>query len=106
MGLANITHGQSGGRLGKASRTYNSWTAMLSRCYKKSDVAYQRYGGRGISVTKRWRDSFESFLNDMGERPEGRTLDRIDNRFGYFHSNCRWATPSEQIRNQSPRRCA
>ncbi len=100
LGQSNRRHGQSSTRTG----TYNSWLAMKSRCYKKSDIAYARYGGRGISVCKAWRESFESFLNDMGERPPLLTLDRIDNRFGYFLSNCRWATRSEQIINQGKRR--
>lgn len=86
------------------SRTYHSWQSMLQRCYNSKNTAYPRYGAKGISVTKPWRDSFESFLNDMGERPPGRSIDRIDNRFGYFFANCRWATPQEQALNRRPRR--
>mgnify|MGYP001607301916 FL=1 len=82
------------------SRTYHSWQSMMQRCYKQKLKQYKDYGGRGISVTKPWRDSFESFLNDMGERPVGTSIDRIDNRFGYFLANCRWATPKQQAMNR------
>lgn len=82
------------------SRTYYTWRAMLLRCHKSNHKEFHRYGARGISVCKAWRDSFAAFLNDMGERPEGMTIDRIDNRFGYFTANCRWATAKAQASNR------
>lgn len=80
--------------------TYGSWRAMRARCHNPNNIGYKYYGALGISVTKPWRDSFESFLNDMGERPVGMTIDRIDRRFGYFAANCRWATPKQQAANR------
>lgn len=82
------------------SRTYTSWQAMKTRCYNTKDEHYPRYGGRGIYVCYEWVNSFEAFLRDMGERPEGRTLDRIDNERHYTKDNCRWATPQEQAYNR------
>lgn len=73
---------------------------MRERCYNPKHIAYHRYGGRGITVCDRWRNSFEAFLADMGARPEGRTLDRVNNNGNYEPSNCRWATPKEQRANQ------
>jgi hypothetical protein len=73
-------HGHSYDANGKRSPTYKSWTAMIDRCERESAPNYRRYGGRGITVCQRWRKSFEHFLADMGERPDGTTLDRFPNR--------------------------
>ncbi len=84
------------------SNEYKSWCSMLSRCYKKSDVAYKRYGGSGIRVCEEWKDSFEKFLEDMGAKPTKKhQLDRIDGSKGYCKENCRWATSKQQNNNKS-----
>lgn len=80
------------------SPTYKSWKGMHRRCYNSNYKRYPDYGGRGIGVCERWH-SFENFLEDMGERPKGKTIDRIDPDGNYEPSNCRWATPEEQSRN-------
>lgn len=82
------------------SRTYKSWDSMRQRCNNPNAPDYSRYGGRGIEVCRRWQSSFQNFLDDMGERPEGKTLDRADNSKGYEPDNCRWATPTEQQENR------
>ena len=73
---------------------------MKTRCTNPKSDGWKYYGERGISVCDRWLHSFESFLADMGERPEGMTLDRIDNDCNYEPDNCRWTTPVEQVRNR------
>ncbi|AFQ22504.1 hypothetical protein PhiM1_19 [Pectobacterium phage PhiM1] len=93
---------QSRIRDGKPSRTYISWQSMRTRCLNPNSSDYASYGGRGITVCTRWA-SFKTFLEDMGERPERRTLDRVDVNGNYEPANCRWATAVEQRNNQRPR---
>lgn len=86
-------HGMTG------TPTWNSWAAMWERCTRAAHPAFPRYGGRGIAVCQQWKD-FRNFLADMGERPDGKTLDRFPNKDGnYEPGNCRWATPREQSLN-------
>lgn len=84
----------------RSDKTSISWRAMIQRCTSKNHCKYPRYGGRGITVCDRWKN-FNNFLEDMGDRPQGKTLDRINNDEGYYKENCRWATPKEQRSNQS-----
>lgn len=86
-------------------RTKLSWRAMHLRCYSPASNKYENYGGRGIAVCERWM-TFAQFMEDMGERPDGTTLDRIDNDGNYEPSNCRWSTQSEQNHNKRPRGAA
>ncbi|HEY9295388.1 MAG TPA: hypothetical protein VIQ31_03250, partial [Phormidium sp.] len=82
------------------SPTYRSWFHLVSRCTNPEDKNYQWYGGIGIKVCAKWRDSYENFLNDMGERPEGTSIDRIDSAGNYEKDNCRWSDPKTQSRNR------
>lgn len=81
------------------SGAYASWMSMHRRCYVESASHFERYGGRGIVVCERWK-SFQNFLSDMGEKPEGKSLDRINNSGNYEPTNCRWATHIEQSNNR------
>lgn len=81
------------------SPEYRSWVSMKARCGGAGPGGKKYYRGRGIEVCSEWMNSFEAFLRDMGARPEGTTLDRINNDRGYYPGNCRWATPREQTQN-------
>ena len=94
---ANTRHGHAAA---DRTRTYRSWRSMIDRCTNQNDRGWKYWGGRGVTITPRWLQ-FEGFLADMGERPEGMTLDRFPDRNGnYEPGNVRWATAKQQANNR------
>lgn len=93
LSKARTTHGRS-----RNCSTYNTWKSMIQRCFNEKHAAYKNYGGRGVTVIKRWK-VFQNFLEDMGERPEGYELDRRNNQKNYMPKNCRWVLRSINLRN-------
>lgn len=79
---------------------YSVWRSMIHRCTCKTAKSFKDYGGRGISVCSEWLNDFHQFVSDMGDRPAGYTIDRINNNGNYEHGNCRWSSRKEQQRNQ------
>lgn len=99
--MGRLSHGEA--RHGKVTPEYRAWRAMKNRCLNPNAEAYEAYGGRGIKICKRWQNSFQAFLADVGRRPsKHHSLDRINNNLkrGYFRSNVRWATKRQQARNR------
>ena len=86
------------------SNEFKIWQAMKTRCYNQQTTRYKDYGGRGITICNEWKNSFETFYEDMGKRPKGLSIDRIDNDKGYFKENCMWATQKQQARNMRTNR--
>lgn len=96
--VQNVKHGMDG------TATYRAWVDMRRQCTQPHRPDYKNYGARGITVCPRWLDSFEEFLADMGPKPEGYTLDRLNNSQGYSKDNCIWATRKSQERNKRSNR--
>ena len=88
-----IIHGK------RRTATYNCWAKMLGRCLNQDNTGYYRYGGRGIIVCERWK-TFINFYADMGDKPHGMTINRLNNEGNYEKNNCAWATPAEQANNR------
>ena len=97
----NFKHGHAV----KKSKTYFIWSQMKNRCRNPNQNSFPNYGGRGIKVCERWQ-VFENFLTDMGEKPQGKSIDRIDNGKDYSPENCKWSTRKEQNRNSRHNRIA
>lgn len=92
---ANTKHGMFG------TPVYSAWSSAIARCHNVNDKDYPKYGGRGITVCDRWRESFENFYADMGDKPSPQhSIDRVDNSLGYSSDNCRWATHTTQNNNR------
>jgi hypothetical protein len=98
-GQCLVKHGQN--RSKKRTAEYRTWCNIKDRCHRETSNCYGRYGAKGIKVCEQWFNSFEAFFEYMGPRPDGCSIDRIDNSKGYEPGNCRWATWTEQQRNKT-----
>lgn len=97
---SHVRHGHR--RRSDTTTEYASWCGMKARCGNPNNPNYQNYGGRGVRVCKEWLESFETFFRDMGPRPSGHSIDRINNDGNYQPDNCRWATSLQQNNNRRP----
>lgn len=96
--VAAVTHGATSSR--KWNPTYVVWHGIIQRCFNPKNPSWPDYGGRGITMCDEWRKSFDAFLADMGERPDGCSIDRVDNDGSYSKDNCVWAGNTDQARNR------
>jgi hypothetical protein len=93
MKSGNYKHGKTG------TKEFNIWKSMKQRCYNKKNKSYKNYGGRGIKMCDRWKNSFIEFYKDVGKKPEGLSINRKNNDEGYTPQNCEWSNRKEQNRN-------
>lgn len=91
------------GRMFSKHPLYATWINMIHRCYNENHKDFPYYGGRGIRVRRKWKNDFSIFARDMGERPVGTTLDRVNNELGYGPGNCQWASRKQQANNRRPK---